>query len=121
MFPATTQAKMERADALAEERAALTNYMRNTLITNELKFKEVRGRASWVGSRSAACLKACIPFELLATLLRHAQPGQVFSQFSRAAADCQGPGASTYVQLHMDTRNQYTSGERHTVWHLTFP
>lgn len=36
------QAKMERADALAEERAALTNYMRNTLITNELKFKEVR-------------------------------------------------------------------------------
>lgn len=33
---------MERADALAEERAALTNYMRNTLITNELKFKEVR-------------------------------------------------------------------------------
>jgi hypothetical protein len=36
------QAKMERADALAEERTALTNYMRNTLITNELKFKEVR-------------------------------------------------------------------------------
>ena len=33
---------MERADALAEERAALTNYVRNTLITNELKFKEVR-------------------------------------------------------------------------------
>lgn len=33
---------MERADALAEERAALTNYMKNTLITNELKFKEVR-------------------------------------------------------------------------------
>jgi hypothetical protein len=41
---------MERADALAEERTALTNYMRNTLITNELKFKEVRGRASQVGS-----------------------------------------------------------------------
>jgi hypothetical protein len=40
-----SQAKMERADALAEERAALTNYMRNTLITNELKFKEVRARA----------------------------------------------------------------------------
>jgi hypothetical protein len=33
---------MERADTLAEERTALTNYMRNTLITNELKFKEVR-------------------------------------------------------------------------------
>lgn len=47
------QSKMERADALAEERTALTNYMRNTLITNELKFKEVRGRARQAESRLA--------------------------------------------------------------------
>jgi hypothetical protein len=43
---------MERADALAEERAALTNYMRNTLITNELKFKEV-GRTLFVSTQAA--------------------------------------------------------------------
>jgi hypothetical protein len=45
------QAKMERADALAEERTALTNYMRNTLITNELKFKEVRQLSKWMASK----------------------------------------------------------------------
>lgn len=62
---------MERADALAEERIAITNYMRNTLITNELKFKEVRregeGRAKrglrrvWqVGHLAAAAAAAAI-------------------------------------------------------------
>lgn len=51
------QAKMERADALAEERAALTNFMRNTLITNELKFKEVGALWADIYDRQ---LQACV-------------------------------------------------------------
>jgi len=55
VFVWTVQAKMERADALAEERAALTNYMRNTLITNELKFKEVRSPTCLLIKAASPC------------------------------------------------------------------
>lgn len=35
------QAKLQRAEALSEERQMLTSHMRTTLLSNELKFKQV--------------------------------------------------------------------------------
>lgn len=77
------EAKMERADALAEERAALTNYMRNTLITNELKFKELMDRAKVRGSLD-------LPPELL----------EVMQQLQQGAGRPPSPTLSRSSSLH---------------------
>lgn len=76
------QAKLQRAEALAEERQALTAHLRATLLSNELKFKQALEKARARGSTE-------LPPELLEMM---AQLEGCGLDSSYASSTCSTPG-----------------------------